>query len=92
MSAQPFESRIAHIEGVNVQIADRLNGIDRRLDSLDGRIDSLDKGLRSEIGELRSEMNLRFGQMDQKFMWLIGINVTSWTTLMLAVLAILIRH
>ena len=91
MSAQPLESRIAHIEGVNVQIADRLNGmdgrfdsIDRRLDSLGGRFDALDRGLRSEIGDLRSEINARFAQIDQKFMWVIGIIVTSWTTLMLA--------
>jgi hypothetical protein len=80
VSAQPLESRIAHIEGVNVQIADRLNGIDRRLDSLDGRIDSV----RSEIGEFRSDTNARFAQIDQKFVWVIGINVTSWTTIMLA--------
>jgi hypothetical protein len=91
VSAQPLESRIAHIEGVNVQIADRLNGIDRRLDSLDGRldrldgrIDSLERGLRSEISDLRSDANARFAQIDQKFMWVIGINVTSWTTIMLA--------
>ncbi len=104
MSAQPIESRIAHIEGVNVQIADRLNGIDGRLDALGGRIDSLDrglrselggridsldKGLRSEMGDLRSDMNARFAQVDQKFMWVIGINVTSWTTIMLA---LIFRH
>jgi hypothetical protein len=73
------------MEGVNVQIADRLNGID-------GRLDSLDRSLRSEIGDLRSDMNTRFGQMDQKFMWLIGINVTSWTTVMAALLALFFRH
>ena len=84
MSAEPLESRIARLEGVNTQIADRLNGID-------GRLDSLDRGLRSEIGGLRSEINARFAQIDgrfaqidQKFTWSIGINVTSWTTLMLA--------
>lgn len=75
MTAKPMESRIAHLEGVIDQIGDRLNGIDRRLD-----------GLQSEVGNLRSELNARFGQMDQKFMWVIGINVTSWTTTMLAVL------
>ncbi len=82
MSAQPLEIRLAHMEGVNEQIVDRLNGVDRRLDFMG-----------SQIGDLRSELNARFGQvdgrfaqMDQKFMWLIGINVTSWTTVMLAVL------
>jgi hypothetical protein len=92
VSAQPLESRIAHIEGVNVQIADRLNGIDRRLDSLDRRLDSLDgrfDRLDCRIDELRSDTNARFMQIDQKFMWVIGINVMSWTTIMLAVL---IRH
>lgn len=81
VSAEPLESRIARMEGVNVQIADRLNSIDGRLDSLDGRIDSLDRSLRSEIGgvrsefgtlrsefgTLRSEMNSRFTQIDGRF-------------------------
>jgi hypothetical protein len=80
VSAEPLESRIAHMEGVNVQIADRLNGIDGRLDSLDRSLRSEIGGVRSEIGDLRSEMNARFGQVDQKFMWVIGIIFTSWTT------------
>ena len=62
MSAQPFESRIAHIEGVNVQIADRLNGMDGRLiRSIDvstrsERFDALAQSVRSEIGGVRSEV------------------------------------
>ncbi|MGC2129706.1 MAG: hypothetical protein WA629_06370 [Candidatus Aquilonibacter sp.] len=86
MSAEPLESRIARMEGVNVQIADRLNGIDSRLDALGGRIDSLDRSLRSEIGSLRSEINGRFAQIDQKFMWVIGIIFTSWTTTIATIL------
>ena len=86
MSAQPLESRIAHIEGASVQIADRLNGIDSRLDSLDRNLRSEIAGVRGEIGDLRSEISARFGQIDQKFMWVIGIIVTSWTTTMLALL------
>ncbi|MGB6986879.1 MAG: hypothetical protein WBD74_12965 [Candidatus Aquilonibacter sp.] len=65
---------------VNIQIADRLNGIDRRLDSLDGRLDSL----RSDMNARFTQVDRRFAQIDQKFMWVIGINVTSWTTVMLA--------
>lgn len=98
MSAEPLESRIARMEGVNVQIADRLNGIDGRLDSLDRSLRSEITGVRSEIGDLRSEMNSRFAQVDsrfsqidQKFMWVIGINVTSWTTVMAAILALFFR-
>ncbi len=85
MSAEPLDSRIARLEGINVQIADRLNGID-------GRLDSLDRSLRSEIGGLRTEMSSRFAQVDQKFMWVIGLNVTSWTTLMAVILAAFFRH
>jgi flagellar capping protein FliD len=87
MSAQPLESRIAHIEGVNVQIADRLNGIDRRLDSLDGRIDDLRSDMNGRFAQVDArfvQIDGRFNQIDQKFMWVIGINVTSWTTMMLA--------
>lgn len=99
MSAEPLESRIARLEGVNVQIADRLNGIDGRLDSLDRSLRSEIAGVRYEIGDLRSDMNSRFAQVDgrfaqidQKFMWVIGINLTSWAAAMSLMLALFLHH
>jgi flagellar capping protein FliD len=95
VSAEPLETRIARMEGVNVQIADRLNGIDRRLDSLDGRLDSLRSDMNARFTQVDgrfAQIDGRFSQMDQKFMWVIGINVTSWTTVMTVLLAVFFRH
>ncbi len=54
-------------EGAYEQVADRLNGIDRRLETIEQKIKT------------------RFAQVDQKFGWMIGLGVTSWLTLMLAI-------
>jgi hypothetical protein len=98
VSAQPFETRIAHMEGVNVQIADRLNGMDGRFDSLDRRLDSLGDrfaqtdGRFAQIDGRFAQIDGRFAQLDQKFTWVIGILVTSWTTVMATMLALFFRH
>ncbi len=93
MTAQPLETRLARMEGINVQIADRLNSMDRHIESIESGLRSEIGSVRGEVGSLRgevdglrSDMNVRFAQVDQKFLWLIGINMTSWTTIMLAVL------
>ena len=40
MTASGLAVRIAHLEGAYEQVADRLNGIDRRLESLEQKMDS----------------------------------------------------
>ncbi|HKU81829.1 MAG TPA: hypothetical protein VJP76_06630 [Candidatus Tumulicola sp.] len=45
MTAHPWEPRLARFEGAYDQVADRLNGVDRRLESLSVKID----GLRSDV-------------------------------------------
>jgi tetrahydromethanopterin S-methyltransferase subunit G len=77
--------RIAHLEGAYEQVAARLNGIDRRLEGIEQKIDAQVGGLRQETGSLRQEMNARFGRVDHKFMWVMGIGVTSWATILLEV-------
>lgn len=89
---QQMESRLGSLEGAYLQVADRLNGMDRRFDSVDRRFDSIDRRFDSidrrfemvhaDLADLRHEMT-------QRFNWLTGMLLTSWVTTMLA---ILFRH
>ncbi|MBV8601159.1 MAG: hypothetical protein JO359_06275 [Candidatus Eremiobacteraeota bacterium] len=72
MSAQPFDA-------VFSQVADRLNGIDRRLDSLEQRSEIRFAQIDSRFGQLAA-------QMDQRFNWLTGIVVATWITTILTIL------
>ena len=82
---QQMESRLGSLEGAYLQVADRLNGMDRRFDSIDRRFDSIDRRfemVHADLADLRHEMT-------QRFNWLTGMLLTSWVTTMLA---ILFRH
>jgi len=83
MSAQPLDARIAHLEGAFDQVAERLNSIDRRLDSSFAQIDV-------RFAQLETWFDSRLGRIEQvlesRFMWLIGLMLGTWVTLMLAVL------
>jgi tetrahydromethanopterin S-methyltransferase subunit G len=89
VSAQPLEARLAHLEGVVAQVAERLNCIDRRLDSMDGRFDRLEQKLDLRFAAIDGrfgQIDQRFGQIDQRFNWLIGIVLGTWITTMLTIL------
>ena len=66
---------MARLEGAFEQVGERLNSIDRRLESMDQR-----------IGRLELTMESRFGLIDQRFNWLIGIIVGTWITSLLTFL------
>lgn len=84
-----MESRLGSLEGAYLQVADRLNGIERRFDSIDRRFDTVDHRfdgmerrfdiVHADIAELRHD----FGQ---RFNWLTGMLLTSWVTTMLTIL------
>jgi len=75
MSAQPFEARLAHLEGAFLQV-------DRRLESFERSVDVRFSQLDSRLGQMES----RFGIIDQRFNWLIGIVVASWISTIVTVL------
>ncbi|MHB8146172.1 MAG: hypothetical protein ACYDGM_02770 [Vulcanimicrobiaceae bacterium] len=58
MTAQPWETPIARLEGAFEQVSKRLDSIDRRLDGVDKRFDSMDRRFDS--------MDRRFSGMDRK--------------------------
>lgn len=71
MSAQPWELRLAHLQGAFTQFGERLNSIDLRLDTLDRKIDqrsdALDHKFDQRFDALDSKIDQRFDAEDHKF-------------------------
>ncbi|MBV8151297.1 MAG: hypothetical protein JO101_03245 [Candidatus Eremiobacteraeota bacterium] len=76
MSAQPLEIAFG-------QVADRLNGLDRRLDLFEQRLDSRFNLLESRFEQ---RFNLIESRFEQRFNWLIGVIIGTWITTILTVL------
>jgi predicted nuclease with TOPRIM domain len=79
MATDALDVRMARLEGAYEQINSRLGTIETRLDSLESRMDS-------RFNALESRIETRFSAFESKFNWVIGILLTSWITLMLAIL------
>lgn len=73
MPASPIENRMARLEGAYEQVSQRLTNIDLRLDGLDRKIDLFRDALDKKIDALGAKMN-------QRFMWTVGVVVTTWVT------------
>ncbi|MBV8530503.1 MAG: hypothetical protein JO104_04230 [Candidatus Eremiobacteraeota bacterium] len=56
MSIQPWEARIASLDGCYHQVSDRLNSIDRRLDGFEQKVDSRFQATDSKIDGLQWRM------------------------------------
>jgi predicted nucleic acid-binding Zn-ribbon protein len=92
-----LEERVARIEGILEQMDKRLNHLESEIRDLraeirdlrayfEGEIEGLRgevmgevKGLRGEIGDLRRDLNNRF-------LWILGVQITMWVTIILAIL------
>ena len=66
MTAQPWETPIARLEGAFEQVGKRLDSIDRRLDGIDRRFESVDRrfdGVDRKIDEnFRATIGWMLGQ------------------------------
>ena len=66
MTAQPWETPIARLEGAFEQVGKRLDSIDRRLDGMDRRFESVDRrfdGIDRKIDEnFRATIGWMLGQ------------------------------
>ena len=67
-----LEERVARIEGF-------LEQMDKRLNHLESEVKELRSEMRGEIGELRRDLNNRF-------FWLLGVQISMWVTIILAIL------
>jgi len=64
---------MAHLEGAYEQVSQRLTTIDLRLDGLDRKIDLRFDSLDKKIDAVDAKH-------DQRFMWTVGIIVSTWLT------------
>ena len=86
MPASPMDTRMARLEGAYEQASQRLTNIDLRFDALDRKIDLLREALDKKIDALDAKI-------DQRFMWAVGIMITTWLTTMGSIIAsIYLRH
>jgi predicted RNase H-like nuclease (RuvC/YqgF family) len=74
-----LEERVARIEGILEQMDKRLNHLESEIRDLRVYVESEIKGLRGEIGNLRRDLNNRF-------LWILGVQITMWVTIILAIL------
>jgi len=69
---------MAHLEGAYDQVNRRLAGFDLRFDAVDRKIESL----RSDLAEKIDSLD---GRVDQRFMWTIGVVLSTWLATILAI-------
>jgi len=74
-----LEERVARIEGILEQMDKRLNHLESEIRDLRAYVESEFKSLRGEIGDLRRDLNNRF-------LWILGVQITMWVTIILAIL------
>jgi predicted nucleic acid-binding Zn-ribbon protein len=78
-----LEERVARIEGILEQTDKRLNHLESEIRDLRAYVEGEIKGLRneimSEIGDLRRDLNNRF-------LWILGVRITMWVTIILAMI------
>jgi len=74
--AEQLDKRFSEFrEYVEKRFGERFEAVDRRFDSVERRLNHLE----TEIRELRNELNRRF-------LWLLGVLISMWVTIIAAVL------
>ena len=78
---------------MSVVEAERISRFEGKVEELSKRMDDFKSdinSLRSEVIATRNEMNNRIDGLDKKldsrFLWLLGIQVTMWATIILTIL------
>jgi len=74
-----LRERVARVEGIVEQMDKRLNHIETELREFRKEVFSEIASVRGEILELRRDLNTRF-------YWLIGIQISMWVTIVLTIL------
>ncbi len=62
--------RLAKLEGLIEQIAQRLTSIESRLNNMESRLNNME-----------SRLNNLENRMDKHFLWVVGLILTSWLSL-----------
>jgi len=74
-----MEERIARIEGILEQMDKRMNHMETEVRELRVYVEAEIRELRRELDELRRDLNTRF-------FWLLGVQISMWVTIILAIL------
>ena len=77
--ASSMEERIARIEGILEQMDKRMNHMETEVRELRVYVEAEIRELRRELDELRRDLNTRF-------FWLLGVQISMWVTIILAIL------
>ncbi|HLG30949.1 MAG TPA: hypothetical protein VI387_12125 [Candidatus Brocadiales bacterium] len=81
-----LEERQAKVEGVLEQIDKRLDHLESDVSSLRSEINSLRDEMHSGMNSLRGEIGELRAKIDTNFRWLVGIMITMWVTMILAII------
>lgn len=85
MSAQPLESRIAKLESSVEHLSGAFEQFGKRIDDLRSDINANFARLDGHLGLVEGRLDGRVNRLEGRFQWMIGIQMTSWLTLMLAI-------
>ncbi len=96
-----MEERVARIEGILEQMDKRLNHLESEIRDLRAYVESEIRDLRVEIRDLRayvegeikglrneimSEIGDLRRDLNNRFLWMLGVQITMWVTIILAIL------
>ena len=77
-----LEERVARIEGILERVDKRLNHLESEVRELRSEVSSL----RGEISEVRGEIRELRRDLNNRFFWLLGVQISMWVTIVLAIL------
>jgi hypothetical protein len=79
VESSSLEERVARIEGILGQMDKRLNHLESEIRDLRAYVESEIRSLGGEIGDLRRDLNNRF-------LWMLGVQIAMWVTIILAII------
>jgi predicted nucleic acid-binding Zn-ribbon protein len=90
LRAVSLEERVARIEGILEQVDKRLNHLESEVRELRSEMRGEIGSLRGEISGVRSELGSEIRELrrdlNNRFFWLLGVQISMWVTIILAVL------
>ncbi len=81
-----MEERVARIEGILEQMDKRLNHLESEIRDLRAEIRDLRVYVESEIKSLRGEIGDLRRDLNNRFLWMLGVQITMWVTIILAII------
>lgn len=87
--ADVLEERMARVEGILEEVRTRLTQLESRVEARFNHIDARFAQVESRFNQIESRFNQiesRFNQVDTKFNWVLGLQITMWVSIILAIL------